>query len=145
MIIKEIDGDTFNSFANNHILKNFFQTKEYGELMKNSDFQVMYVAAYLNESIIAGSLILWKVIGPNMKYGYAPRGFLIDYSDHELLTDFTKKIKDFFFKKGFAFIKINPEIIIGEINPKKNYMPDYNQNVGIIDSGKRRIRIEHGF
>ena len=77
MIIKEIDGDTFNSFANNHILKNFFQTKEYGELMKNSDFQVMYIGAYLDNTIVAGSLILWKVIGPNMKYGYAPRGLFL--------------------------------------------------------------------
>ena len=116
MIIKEIDGDTFNSFANNHILKNFFQTKEYGELMKNSDFQVMYIGAYLDNTIVAGSLILWKVIGPNMKYGYAPRGFLVDYSDSELLSDFTKKVKDYFFKKGFAFIKINPEITFSKLD-----------------------------
>ncbi len=116
MIIKEIDGNTFNEFANSHILKNFYQTKEYGELMSHSDYSVTYVGLFSNETMMAGSLILYKTIGPNMKYGYAPRGFLIDYYDKELLTTFTKKIKEYFFKKGFAFIKINPEITYSIIN-----------------------------
>lgn len=110
MIIKEIDEITFDEFAKNHILKNFYQTKEYGRLMKHSDFSVMYIGGYQNNILVAASLILYKTIGPNMKYGYAPRGFLIDYYNQELLDSFVKKVKEFFFKKGFAFIKINPEI-----------------------------------
>lgn len=110
MNIKEIDGASFNAFASKHILKNFFQSAEYGELMKNSDFSVMFIGAYKNDEICAGSLILYKTIGPNIKYGYAPRGFLVDYYDTSLLKEFTKKVKDYFFAKGFAFIKINPEI-----------------------------------
>ena len=110
MIIKEIDEITFDEFAKNHILKNFYQTKEYGRLMKHSDFSVMYIGGYQDNVLVAGSLILHKIIGPNMKYGYAPRGFLVDYYNRELLDSFTKKVKDFFFKKGFAFIKINPEV-----------------------------------
>lgn len=110
MIIKEIDGDTFNEFANNHMLKNFFQTKEYGELMSHSDYSVMYIGAYHQGVIVAGSLILYKTISHKIKYGYAPRGFLIDYYDKALVEAFTKRVKEFFFKKKFAFIKINPEI-----------------------------------
>ena len=116
MIIKEIDADTFNEFANNHILKNYFQTKEYGTLMSKSDYSVMYIGAYQDDVLLAGSLILHKPIGPNMRYGYAPRGFLIDYYDTELLTEFTKKIKEFFIKKRFVFIKINPEITYAKID-----------------------------
>lgn len=116
MIIKEIDGETFNEFANNHILKNFYQTKEYGDVMSHSDFQVMYIGGYIDNTLVAGSLILYKTISLNMKYGYAPRGFLIDYYDTELLSTFTKKIKEFFLKKGFAFIKINPEITYAQVN-----------------------------
>lgn len=116
MTIKEIDGNEFNEFAKTHILKNYFQTKEYGELMTHSDFSRMYIGAYQNDSLVAASLILYKTISVNIKYGYAPRGFLIDYYNTELLTKFTKKIKDFFFKKGFAFIKINPEITYSTIN-----------------------------
>ena len=60
MIIKEIDEITFDNFANKHTLKNFYQTKEYGRLMKNSDFSVMYVGAYSSDVLVAGSLILYK-------------------------------------------------------------------------------------
>lgn len=110
MIIKEIDEHTFDEFARNHILKNFYQSKEYGRLMKKSEYSVMYIGAYQSSTMVGASLILYKSIGLNMKYGYAPRGFLIDYYNESLLETFTKKVKEFFLLKGFAFLKINPEI-----------------------------------
>lgn len=116
MDIKEIKPEVFSEYAKKHILKNFFQTKEYGDLMKHSDFSVMYVGAYHKGLIVAASLILYKSIGPSMKYGYAPRGFLVDFYDNALLKAFTKKIKEFFLMKGFAFIKINPEVTYSVIN-----------------------------
>jgi len=119
MVIKEIDANTFNDFANSHVLKNFYQTKEYGEVMSHSDYSVMYIGLCQGSEIKAASLILYKTIGPNMKYGYAPRGFLVDYYDTDLLKIFTKKIKEYFFRKGFAFIKINPEITYSTINFKE--------------------------
>ena len=110
MIIKEIDEYIFDEFAKKHILKNFYQSKEYARLMKKSDYSVMFIGGYQGDMIVGASLILYKSIGLNMKYGYAPRGFLIDYYNESLLETFTKKVKDFFLLKGFAFIKINPEI-----------------------------------
>ena len=50
MTIKEIDGNVFSEFASNHMLKNYFQTKEYGDLMKYSDFSVMYIGCLLYTS-----------------------------------------------------------------------------------------------
>ena len=88
MNIKEIDKDTFDNFASNHILKNYFQTKEYGELMSHSDFNVMYIGGYHKDVLVAGSLILYKSIGVNMKYGYAPRGFLVDYYNQQEFHQF---------------------------------------------------------
>ena len=32
MIISEINENVFNDFAKSHTMKNFFQTKEYGQL-----------------------------------------------------------------------------------------------------------------
>lgn len=116
MKIEEIKASEFNEFAKTHILKNFYQTAEYGELMSHSDFSVMYVGGYHDNNLVAASLILYKSIGPNMKYGYAPRGFLVDYYNTPLLKAFTKKLKDFFFLRGFAFIKINPEVTYATIN-----------------------------
>ena len=116
MVVKEIDELVFDDFAKNHILKNFYQSKEYGRLMKHSDYSVMYVGGYQSNTLVCASLILYKTIGPNIKYGYAPRGFLIDYYNNNMLESFTKKIKSFFFGRGFAFIKINPEITFATLN-----------------------------
>ena len=127
MNIREISGEEFNNFAKKHMLKNFYQTKEYGDLMSHSDFSVMYIGGFQNNIILCASLIMYKNIGPNMKYGYAPRGFLIDYYNIELLEKFTRKIKEYFFKKGFAFIKINPEITYSKIdfeNKSKSINPN---------------------
>ena len=131
MIIKEIDENTFNDFANSHMLKNFFQTKEYGELMSHSDYSVMYIGAYHNNVIIAGSLILYNIIGPKIKYGYAPRGFLVDYYDSDLLEAFTKRVKEFFFKKKFAFIKINPEITYATL--------DFDNKIKVVNSRNKQL------
>ena len=136
MIIKEIDANVFNEFASKHILKNFFQTKEYGELMTHSDFSVMYIGGYHEDLLIAGSLILYKSIGPNMKYGYAPRGFLIDYYDSELLKEFTKKIKEYFLLKKFAFIKINPEITYATLDYDKKSKLIVSRNKALIQELK---------
>ena len=110
MVIEQIEKDIFDAFSKNHILKSFYQTSAYGELMSNHGYTSIYIGGYVDSKIVAASLILCKSIGPNIKYGYAPRGFLINYYDTSLLKEFTKKIKDYFFMKGFAFIKINPEI-----------------------------------
>ena len=132
MKVKEIDENIFSEFANNHMLKNFFQTKQYGELMSHSDFQVTYIGGYdEEEKLVAASLILYKTIGPSMKYGYAPRGFLIDYYDKDLLASFTKKIKDYFLKKGFAFIKINPEITYSKL--------DFDNKSKIVNSKNKEL------
>lgn len=132
MVIKEIKADEFDSFAKKHILKNFYQTKEYGELMRHSDFSIMYIGAYGKEdTLLAASLIMYKNLVTNIKYGYAPRGFLIDYYNTPLLTKFTKKLKEFFLKKGFAFIKINPEITFSKI--------DFDNKTKIINSKSKEL------
>lgn len=119
MIISEINENIFSDFASKHTLKNFFQTKEYGTFMKYSDFSIMYIGAYENGVLVAASLILYKVLSAGIKYGYAPRGFIVDYYNNDLLVKFTKEIKSYFFKRKFAFIKINPEITYATLDYEK--------------------------
>ncbi len=131
MIIKEIDSKTFMEFANNHILSNYYQTENYGVLMQNFKYQIMYIGAYKYNKLVGASLILYKTIAPTIKYGYAPRGFLINYLDEDLLNEFTSKIKAFFLLKNFAFIKINPEVIYSKIDyeNKKKIVNVNNKNL----------------
>ena len=128
MIIKEISAKEFDSFSHSHILNNYFQTASYGMLMKNFKYEIMYIGAFKNNVLVCASLILYKSIAPTIKYGYAPRGFLINYLDIELLEEFTNKMKAFFLTKNFAFIKINPEVIYSKID---------------IDNKKKQVNIKN--
>lgn len=146
MRIIELTMQDFDNFAENHPLRNYCQTSYYAKVMGEKGYNYDYIG-YKDDSnnLVAGGLVLTKKTSSG-KYAYAPKGFLIDYYNTELVRMFVKDVKDFYNKKGCCFIKINPEIIIGEIQ-KTNYTPKYNQNVNIIDTikdmgFKRRREIE---
>ena len=137
MKIVNLSINDFNTFANNHTLRNYYQTSEYAKVMENKGYTYDYIG-YMDNSnnLVAASLILKKKIGTFAKYVYAPKGVLIDYFDDQLLKLFFKDLASFYKLKGFSFLKINPEIIIGDVDAKNNFTVNYNQNVGIIDSLK---------
>ena len=63
-------------------------------MVKRNGWKAYYVGLKDKKEIKAASLILAKEIPViKKKMFYAPRGFLIDYHDLELLTTFTREIK----------------------------------------------------
>ena len=136
MKLVELSIREFENFAYNHPLRSYAQTVNYAKVMGEMGFSYDYIG-YKDDidNIIAASLILTKKLRFN-KYAYAPKGFLVDYYNTDLLKEFVKEVVQYYDKKGCAFIKINPEIIIGEINSKRNFAANYNQNVKIIDDLK---------
>ena len=133
MKIIEISKEKFDQFAKDHPLSSHYQSYYYGILMAEYYFDYNFIG-YVDDvgNIKAASLVLTKNITGFHKYGYAPKGFLLDYNDEKLLKAFTKDIKKYFKRKKCFLIKINPEIPIGEIHSENNYMTTYNQNVNLI-------------
>ena len=143
MYIKELTINEFTNYQKSHSLSSYHQTINYGILMAENthDYDLIgYVDD--NNTIYGASLIIIKKIGKYL-YGYAPKGFLIDYSNEYLLKKFTEDIKNYYKRKGLVFIKINPEIAIGEINTK-TFQVTYNQNNNItnilINCGYKKLK-----
>ena len=143
MYIKELTINEFTNYQKSHSLSSYHQTINYGILMAENthDYDLIgYVDD--NNTIYGASLIIIKKIGKYL-YGYAPKGFLIDYSNEYLLKKFTDDIKNYYKRKGLVFIKINPEIAIGEINTK-TFQVTYNQNNNItnilINCGYKKLK-----
>lgn len=132
MFIKELSLNDYNTFVENNIIGNFYQSINYAMLKAEDGYDYEFIGLFENNKILAAALILFKKIG-NHYYGYSPRGFLIDYSNVYLLESFTQLIKDYYKKKNFAFIKINPEIAISKLN-KKTLNFEYNENYNIINN-----------
>ena len=125
---KELTIFEFDEYAKNHPLGSFHQSSNYAIFMSENgyDYDLLGLVDEDN-NIKAASLILYKRIGLFNRYGYAPKGFLIDYYNPSLIKEFTEALKKYYYKKNFAFIKINPEIAIGEIDLKTHFTK-YNQN-----------------
>lgn len=130
MVIKEISVDEFQEFVNSSPLGTYYQTRSYALLMGNYGYDYDFIG-FINEynQIKAASLILIKK-EKSIKYGYAPRGFILDYFNQELLSSFTEELIKCYRKKHICFIKINPEIAISEVDPKTG-VKTYNWNYDI--------------
>ena len=113
-----LDELRFDTFANSHPNYNYYQTSNYGKLMVKKGNNSYYLG-YVDDvgDVKAATLIIVKNNrNDKRKMGYAPRGFLIDWNDTELVKGFTEALKDFLSKRGFTYVKLDPEVIYKEHN-----------------------------
>ena len=112
MKIIELQTEQFDNFANNYNNNNFCQTSEYGTLMDRHQFDDYYLGLVdENNTIVAATLILVNKVFVGYKWGYCPRGFLIDFNNDALLKEFTTLLKEYLIKRNFMFIKLDPPIV----------------------------------
>ena len=83
MEIVQLTNEQFENFSKNYNIKNFNQTVEYGTLMDRHNFDDYYLGLIDdNNNILAATLILVNKVFIGYKWGYCPRGYLIDYNDY---------------------------------------------------------------
>ena len=133
MKLKELTINEFEEFVKNNPLGSHYQTSDYGILMSEIGYDYDLIGM-VNEygEVLAASLILIKKIGLKAKYGYAPKGFVLDYFNQSLLKKFTESLQEYYSKKNVIFIKLNPEIAVAEIDLKSK-AKTYNWNNQIAD------------
>lgn len=141
MYIKELSKEEFDRFTNVYPIKSIYQTSQYGALMRNQGYNDIYIGLLDNNKILAASLILIKKES-KFKYGYAPRGFLIDYNNQNLLQEFTNMLKEYFSKNGVMEIKINP-IILKNVYDFKTQKSIQNPNYDNIFNNLNNIGYHH--
>lgn len=128
MKLKNLSIFEFDEYAQNHPLGSYHQTSSYALLASESGYDYEIIGLVNNDSTIhAAALILSKKIGKFYRYGYSPKGFLIDYYNPQILDTFLSLLKKRYYSKNFAFIKFNPEISIGKVD-YKNKVISYTSN-----------------
>jgi len=120
MHLVEISRQLFDQFTKNHPYGSFYQTSAYGAFLVKQGYREFYLGLMDDQKQLhAASLFVFhtdKTLISNIKYAYAPRGFVLDYHNFELLKTFTTKIQSFLKEKKFSFIKIDPPIILRQLN-----------------------------
>src|SRR5574344_886323 len=92
MVFRELNAQEFDLFAKNYIPKTLYQTSSYGNTMISENFYSYYLGLEEDNKLVAATFVMVKTVG-KFKYGYAPRGFLIDYNNTNLIETFTNEIK----------------------------------------------------
>lgn len=133
MQIIELTKEQFDGFALKHKNHNFYQTSQYGSLMNRHGYIDIYVGLLDDgHNLIGASLILTQKLFGRIKSGYAPRGFLIDFNDFNLVETFTKLLKDYLFGLGYIAVKIDPYVIHLERDGKGNKIINGTNNEELI-------------
>ncbi|MBR6113459.1 MAG: peptidoglycan bridge formation glycyltransferase FemA/FemB family protein, partial [Bacilli bacterium] len=146
MKIITLTGNQFEDFAKKHKYRSYFQTLSYAKLMKTDGYDY-HLLGFLNNSneLIGASMILFKKIFFNYKIAYAPYGFLIDYTNSDIIEEITEKLKILLYKQKFLFLKINPRIECSKRDKDGNiisYNPEINDIMEIL---QKNDYIHNGF
>lgn len=135
MRIKELTNEEFKQFTSSFPISSIYQTPEYGFVMNGQDYNTLFVGLMDGDNILAASLILITKLN-NFKYALAPRGFLMDYSDVDLVNIFTKEIKKFLKSRDVIAIKISPYLVKATYN-SKNLVKQDNFNYEVLFNNLR--------
>lgn len=148
MKIVELSTSQFDEYARMHPLSSYCQASKYALVMTDYGYSYDYIGMVDDANrIMAAALILTKRIKGSTKYGYSPKGFLINFYSPPLIQEFLRLLTEHYKKQDFIFVKFNPEIIIGETNINNKLVMSYNGNVRIIDdlkayNVKRRLELK---
>lgn len=141
----ELSEKEFTKFADNHEYGSFHQNISWGKLKGYNGWKTHLVGVKDDNKVIAASLVLSKMTPIRKNMFYAPRGFLIDYSNKELLKYFIDGLKKYAKKHKAIFIKFDPYVEYQERDINGDIVKDgYNNKEAVknlIDLGCKH----HGF
>jgi len=145
MTIIELSRKEFDDFAIKHPYRSFYQTSQYGTLMSKHGFKPLYIGLEENGEIKAATLVLLKTQLMNIKFGYAPRGYLIDFNDYRLVEDFTFALKEYLSKQNIVYLLVDPHVTHLERDKKGKPLEHQQKGVNISESLKRMGYEHRGF
>lgn len=140
----ELKEEEFKEFSINHPQISFYQTINWGKLKKENGWKMHLIGLKKDKKIVAASLLLSKSIKLGNMF-YAPRGFLIDYNDFELLEIFTKEVKKYVKSKKGIFLKIDPYLSYQERDLEGKIVENGKNNINSYNNLKKLGYKHFGF
>ena len=121
----------WKSNPNQHFLNSYW----WGIVCKNNKDQIpKYVGLRdENNNILCQTLLLIKKTPLNMCYIYAPRGYLIDWNNKELVKSFTNHLKEYMKSINAIYLRVDPAIMYQEIDIEANPIKDGKNNYELFN------------
>ena len=134
MKLREINKKEFFDFCKTNPTNNFFQSKEWAELKRLDGWHTYFLGIDQNGKIRAATMLLSRELRIIKKrVFYAPRGFIINFKDLELLRVFTKELKIFIKERKGILLRIDPYFSLKDLDSNGNYIQGSYNNDKCID------------
>lgn len=115
--VENINKDEINALAAQPGVKShFLSSYEWGEVCKKRGNIVHRVGVEKNGQLVASAMMIQKRLVLGYSYFYIPRGFMMDYSNLELLAYMTEQVHQYCKKHKGIYFKIDPDIKLQTID-----------------------------
>lgn len=121
--LTNINLSEYDAFVAQHPKKaHFMQSAAWGEFNETERGYKPHYVALVNDDgeIVAAALLLERKPPLFPPYLYAPRGYVLDFFDQELLATFTGYIRDFAKSRKAMFVALDPDVELQEIDRDGN-------------------------
>ena len=143
--ITDVDKKEYIEFTKKHDKAHFLESFGWGEFCRDAKNQIPHYIGMKDDDgkLVATALVLEKKMPLGMSYGYCPRGFLIDYSNHELIKEFTNYLKKYMKDNKYVYIKFDPDIKYQDIDENGSPVENGENNYELYEFMKS-IGYKHG-
>ncbi|MBQ1509260.1 MAG: peptidoglycan bridge formation glycyltransferase FemA/FemB family protein [Erysipelotrichaceae bacterium] len=131
MFLKELPESVYEDAVLHSGKPHFMQSSAWGEVNEKRNYTVRRIGLFDGDVLKGTALLLEKKILRWKSY-YCPRGFLCDYSDHELVKEFIALLKDYVKKNGGLYLKTDADILIRTLNDDGTVKETYEDNLALL-------------
>ncbi len=107
----EIKEEEYRKFWEESPIRTFLSSPEIGSLREKEGWKKYFLGLKEGKKLKAATMIVSRKAHFGKYDFYAPRGFLLDYNDKELLKEFTNDVKDFVKKHNGYEFRIDPYVV----------------------------------
>ncbi len=111
-LVRDIAKSDYIDFVSKVSDLNFLNTYEWGEFQSSIGKNVYRLGLFEGDKLVAVTTLIQTDLMLGYSHFYAPKGYVLDYLNNEVLAEFTENIKNFVKEHKGIFLKIDPDIII---------------------------------
>ncbi len=137
MELIKLDKNEFDEYALNHDNATFMQNSFWGEIKIKNGWQYELLGVKEKGKIKAACILLSKKTPVGKKMFYAPRGYLLDYSNLELFESFDMLVTKYAQEHGGIFLKIDPYVMYHKRDKDGNIVDGGVDNTKLVEKMKK--------
>ncbi|MDD7280664.1 peptidoglycan bridge formation glycyltransferase FemA/FemB family protein [Floccifex sp.] len=128
----QLTEEEYAKFQQHHPYNNFLNSIDTYHLEQMEQLECELVGIKEGQEVLCACLLVKYPMMKLFHYYYAPRGFLIDYSNEKLFSTFTSELKKYIKQKGGVQLIVDPYILYQQRDQEGNVVEGGFSNAKIV-------------